>query len=156
MQLKLNMSCHLPNVYTKFQIDISKQVEKKSGKRGRTDGRTLPRHNTSRFSNGRIKRRFRNPNQWSNMTSRTQSRLWTQKRPTKRCLFSVFWSNWCHNDTWLHWNVWNYIIGTGAIFIRSYILSETKYMPYTWCRYQKGLWQTHTWNTCTAFLIGNI
>ena len=60
MQLKSNMSCHLLNVYTKFQIDISKHVEENSGKRGRTDGRTdgrtLPRHNTSRFSNGRIKR----------------------------------------------------------------------------------------------------
>ena len=55
MQLKLDMSCHLLNVYTKFQIDISKHVEEKSGKRGRTDGRTLPRHNTSVFSNGRIK-----------------------------------------------------------------------------------------------------
>ena len=75
MQLKLDMSCHLLNVYTKFQIDISKHVEEKSGKRGRTDrrtdggtdgrtdrrtdgqtdGRTLPRQNTSRFSNGRIK-----------------------------------------------------------------------------------------------------
>ena len=54
MQLKLDMSCHLLNVYTKFQIDISKHVEEKSGKRGRTDGRTLPRHNTSHFSNGRI------------------------------------------------------------------------------------------------------
>ena len=53
MQLKLNMSCHLLNVYTKFQIVISKHVEEKSGKRGRTEGqtggRTLPRHNTSRF-----------------------------------------------------------------------------------------------------------
>ena len=39
MQLKLDMSCHLQNVYTKFQIDISKHVEEKSGKRGRTDGR---------------------------------------------------------------------------------------------------------------------
>ena len=56
MQLKLDMSCHLLNVYTKFQIDISKHVEEKSGKRGRTDGQTLPRHNTSRFSNGRIKK----------------------------------------------------------------------------------------------------
>ena len=67
MQLKLDMSCNLLNVYTKFQIDISKHVDEKSGKRGRTDGRTdrrtdgqtdgrtLPRHNTSRFSNGRIK-----------------------------------------------------------------------------------------------------
>ena len=40
MQLKLDMSCHLLNVYTKFQIDISKHVEEKSGKRGRTDGQT--------------------------------------------------------------------------------------------------------------------
>ena len=40
MQLKLDMSCHLLNVYTKFQIDISKHVEEKSGKCGRTDGRT--------------------------------------------------------------------------------------------------------------------
>ena len=40
MQLKLDMSCHLLNVYTKFQIDISKQVEEKSGKRGPTDGQT--------------------------------------------------------------------------------------------------------------------
>ena len=38
MQLKLDMSCHLLNVYTKFQIDISKHVEEKSGKPGRTDG----------------------------------------------------------------------------------------------------------------------
>ena len=38
MQLELDMSCHLLNVYTKFQIDISKHVEEKSGKRGRTDG----------------------------------------------------------------------------------------------------------------------
>ena len=38
MQLKLDMSCQLLNVYTKFQIDISKHVEEKSGKRGRTDG----------------------------------------------------------------------------------------------------------------------
>ena len=59
MQLKLDMSCHLLNVYAKFQTDISKHVEAKSWKRGRTDGqtdgRTLPRHNTSRFTNGRIK-----------------------------------------------------------------------------------------------------
>ena len=64
MQLKLDMSCHLLNVYTKFQIDISKHVEEKSGKRGRTDGRTdrwtLPWHNTSRFSNGRIKTELTN------------------------------------------------------------------------------------------------
>ena len=38
MQLKLDMSCHLLNVYTKFQIDISKHVEEKSGKRRRMDG----------------------------------------------------------------------------------------------------------------------
>ena len=40
MQLKLDMSCHQLNVYTKFQNDISKHVEEKSGKRGRMDGRT--------------------------------------------------------------------------------------------------------------------
>ena len=40
MKLKLDMSYHLLNAYTKFQIDISKHVEKKSGKLGRTDGRT--------------------------------------------------------------------------------------------------------------------
>ena len=40
MKLKLDMSCHLLNAYTKFQIDISKHVEKKSGKLGRTDGQT--------------------------------------------------------------------------------------------------------------------
>ena len=40
MQLKLDMSCHLLNVYIKYQIDISKNIEEKSGKRGRTDGRT--------------------------------------------------------------------------------------------------------------------
>ena len=38
MQLKLDMSFQLLNVYTKFQIDISKHVEEKSGKRGRNDG----------------------------------------------------------------------------------------------------------------------
>ena len=56
MQLKLNLSFHLLNVYTKFQIDILKHVEEKSGKRGRadgqTDGRTLPRHNMSVFQTG--------------------------------------------------------------------------------------------------------
>ena len=39
MQLKLDMLCHLLNVYTKFQIDISKHVEEKSRKPGPTDGR---------------------------------------------------------------------------------------------------------------------
>ena len=76
MQIKLDMSCHLLNVYTKFQIDISKHVEEKSGKRGRTDGRTLPRHNTSRFSNGRIKIRFQTRqfgHQWS-----CQNTCWVQ------------------------------------------------------------------------------
>ena len=56
MQLKLDVSCHLLNVYNKFQIDISKHVEEKSGKPGRTDrragGRTLTRHNTSVFKTG--------------------------------------------------------------------------------------------------------
>ena len=39
MQLKLDLLCYLLNVYTKFEIDISKHVEEKSRKRGRTDGR---------------------------------------------------------------------------------------------------------------------
>ena len=32
MELKLDMSCHLLNVYTNFQIDISKHVENRSEK----------------------------------------------------------------------------------------------------------------------------
>ena len=40
MQLKLEMSCHQLKVYTKFETDISKHVENKSWKLGRTDGRT--------------------------------------------------------------------------------------------------------------------
>ena len=40
MLLKLDMSCHLLNVYIKFEIDISKHVEEKSGKRRRMDGGT--------------------------------------------------------------------------------------------------------------------
>ena len=41
MQLKLDMSCHLLNVYTKFQIDISKHVEENpENADGRTDRRT--------------------------------------------------------------------------------------------------------------------
>ena len=53
MQLELHMPCRLLNVYTKFQIDISKHVEEKFRKHGRTDGqmdgRTWPQHNTSVF-----------------------------------------------------------------------------------------------------------
>ena len=43
MKLKLDMSSHLLNAYTKFQIGISNQVEKSPETRtdrGRTDGRT--------------------------------------------------------------------------------------------------------------------
>ena len=41
MKLKLDMSSHLLNVYTKFQIDISKHVEKSpEDSDGRTDGQT--------------------------------------------------------------------------------------------------------------------
>ena len=40
MQLKLDMPCHLLNVYTKFQIYIAKHFEEKSGKRLQTDGWT--------------------------------------------------------------------------------------------------------------------
>ena len=38
--MQLDMSCHLLNTYTKSQIDISKHVDKKFGKRGWTDGLT--------------------------------------------------------------------------------------------------------------------
>ena len=51
----VNMSWHLLNAYTKFQIDISKPVEQKSGKRTdrrSDDGWTLPRHNTAVFQMG--------------------------------------------------------------------------------------------------------
>ena len=41
MKLKLNMSCHLLNVYTKFQNDISKHIENiPENADGQTDGRT--------------------------------------------------------------------------------------------------------------------
>ena len=40
MKLKPNMSCHLLNAYTKFPIDISKHVKKKSEKLRRMDGQT--------------------------------------------------------------------------------------------------------------------
>ena len=45
MKLKLDMSCHLLNVYTKFENYISEHIEKKSGKLGRTDGQTDGRTN---------------------------------------------------------------------------------------------------------------
>ena len=40
MQLKLNMSCHLLNVYTKFQIDQSMLKKSPENADGRTDGQT--------------------------------------------------------------------------------------------------------------------
>ena len=40
MKIKLDMSCHLLNVYTKFENDILKHVEKKFGKLGRAEGGT--------------------------------------------------------------------------------------------------------------------
>ena len=45
IKLTLDMPCHLPNVYTKFQVDISKHVEKSpensDGRKGRKiDGQT--------------------------------------------------------------------------------------------------------------------
>ena len=56
MRLKLDMSCHLLNVYTKFENDISKHAEKKSRKLGQTDGRTdIATALYVSFSNGRIK-----------------------------------------------------------------------------------------------------
>ena len=61
MQFKLDMLCHLLNVYTKFQIDISKHVEEKSGKRGRTDGQTLPWLNKNSKSNWILQNKHRNP-----------------------------------------------------------------------------------------------
>ena len=68
MQLKLDMSCHLLNVYTKFQIDISKHVEEKSRKRGRTDGRTDGQ--TDGHCHGIIRPVFQNTMaQWSKWVS---------------------------------------------------------------------------------------
>ena len=61
MTLKLDMSCHLLNVYTKFQINISKCDEKSRKsldgrtdrwREGRTDGRTVTQYNTSVFQTG--------------------------------------------------------------------------------------------------------
>ena len=79
MKLKLNMSCHLLNVYTKIQIDISKHVEKarKTRRDGRTDGRADGRTNIAtalyeRFSNGRIK-------------TKLHERFRTQKQEMKEC-----------------------------------------------------------------------
>ena len=45
-------------------------------------------------------------------------------------LFSVFWRNWCHNCTCLHWNICSYIIGTGTIFyfIGIHLLAEAKHV----------------------------
>ena len=39
-QIVIDTSGHLLNSYSKFQIDISKKVEQKSGKLGRMDRRT--------------------------------------------------------------------------------------------------------------------
>ena len=51
MQLELEMSWHQLKVYTKFETDISKHVENKSWKLGRTDGRTDM--TMTKISNGR-------------------------------------------------------------------------------------------------------
>ena len=59
MNHKLDMSCHLPNVYIKFQIDFSKNVAKSlETSDGRTDGH---RHGIiwSFF-----KRAYANPHSW--------------------------------------------------------------------------------------------
>ena len=48
MELKLDVSCHLPKVYPKFQIEVRKHVEKPNG---RTD---IARECYDRFSDGGI------------------------------------------------------------------------------------------------------
>ena len=75
MKLKLNMSCHLMNVYTKIQIDISKHVEKarKTRRDGRTDGRADGRTNVATaLYDGRIK-------------TKLHGRFTTQKQEMKEC-----------------------------------------------------------------------
>ena len=57
MKLKLDMPCHLSNVYAKFQIDSSKHIEESTEKLGwkdewmdgQTDQWTLPQHNATVF-----------------------------------------------------------------------------------------------------------
>ena len=49
MKLKLDMSCHLLNVYTKFEIDISEHIKESPEN---PDGRTSQRHNTTLFQMG--------------------------------------------------------------------------------------------------------
>ena len=62
MNSKLTMSDHLPKVFTKFQTDSRL---KKSGKLGWTDGRTLPRHNTTVFT--RAYKNYKNVHQDEHM-----------------------------------------------------------------------------------------
>ena len=46
MKLELDISCHLPNAYTKYQIDISKHIEKRpENSDGRTDGQSAGQTN---------------------------------------------------------------------------------------------------------------
>ena len=48
MKLKPDMSSLLMHVYTRFEIDVSKHVEESpENSDGPTDGRTLPRYNTT-------------------------------------------------------------------------------------------------------------
>ena len=70
MQLKLGMSSHPLNVYKEFQIDISKPVEEKSWKRGRTDGQTDRR--TDGHCNGIIRPLFKRAykNVWTDFRDR--------------------------------------------------------------------------------------
>ena len=57
IKLKLDVSCYLTNVYNKFQVDISKYIEKADGQTERqAPGRTWVRDD--RISNGRIKIQF--------------------------------------------------------------------------------------------------
>ena len=51
MKLKYDVSCHLPDVYTEFQIDFTcyNYIEKKSRKLGPTEGGISPRYNVAVF-----------------------------------------------------------------------------------------------------------
>ena len=73
MKLKLDMSCHLLNVYSKFQIDISKHAEKKSGKLGRVGKRTNVR---TESWHGTIRPFF----EWVYKNEENSSTKWDMKR----------------------------------------------------------------------------
>ena len=52
---ELDLLSHLRNIFLKFENDTTSGAHTNVRKPGRTDGQTTPYHNTSRFSNGRIK-----------------------------------------------------------------------------------------------------